>query len=292
LAKVSITRLPQFYYNSQMGLNELFRTFQFEPNNNQAACAAVAVEMCFKNKVLLEVGPGLGKSRMIGAMMYMVGVRNRHKQEEAKKPRKKRASRTPQIARFKVVFSDSKLLLDEQPKLEQLKSQFPFFEIELVSVDSNRIDACRADDDQLLIIDEADFALLDEKAPFDAKYCVGLTATAVLAEEVQCRDYLLKTLGFQYVDSCIESPLKDFSDPLRHLTPIASVEAFLETNPDAAKLIYIDEASYLEENALKTRAVTKDCDDLEKLRSLTVEDVMVATEDRLMRGYDYRSKAP
>ena len=61
------------YKLKQKGYTEVFEAINFSPNNNQYAVAAVAAENIIDRKrIMLQVGPGLGKSRIWAMLVFML----------------------------------------------------------------------------------------------------------------------------------------------------------------------------------------------------------------------------
>ena len=61
------------YKLKQKGYTEAFEAINFGPNNNQYAVAAVAAENIIDRKrIMLQVGPGLGKSRIWAMLVCML----------------------------------------------------------------------------------------------------------------------------------------------------------------------------------------------------------------------------
>ena len=145
--------------------------------------------------------------------------------------------------------------------------------------------------DTLLIIDEADYCLLDEDSSFrdlDRKAFRAIIAvSASLPEDDDYEQYVLRERGFKVFDSKIPGKLGKTEITGKNL------DAFLQDrSQDRAKLIFTNEAKKIGIAAKvpKGMRVSMDCDVLEKIRHLTGNDVIIVTSEVRMRGYDYRCK--
>lgn len=178
-----LTRQQLGYYRaSQKATAEVFRAIDFEPNNNQYAVAAVAAANIARHRrLLLQVGPGLGKSRIWAVLVYML---------------------KGDFRRFRVLFTSDDLREREAPAFETLSS----LGIEVSAESKEDITHIGGAEDELVIIDEADDFLLDSDLAVTAPAIVGLTATALDdLEDDAAADYLLQHLGFAVYDSAIAS---------------------------------------------------------------------------------------
>jgi hypothetical protein len=232
---------------------------------------------------MAQVGPGLGKSRIIAAVIFMVASRSGV--SGVKKP----------ISKFKVVFSDKHLRADEEPNLELLRTYFPHMTITSTSLEEDP-ESCCSREDELLIIDEADYLLLDRQAQISATMCIALTATAVMKEEMFPKRYLLETLKFRLLDSRISSSVGD-TDVEASLSPVERYSQFYDWNKGATLLLFVhDERAIALQAELERRqgmgTVYFNCTDTATLRNLKADDVVLVSRDFLMRGYDYRSSSP
>ena len=159
----------------------------------------------------------------------------------------------------------------------------------------------RVPDNTVLILDEADSILLDQQVVVvlgknNGSYCIGLTATPYDRMLSQERDYLMRDLGFAVHDSGIQAEITDRQEPERARLDLA---AFLDLKDAAgmAKLIYLDEVSGGGDDkdrkvaawvAVNGRTLRRNVADLDVLRCLTSQDVLLVTKPALMRGFDYR----
>ena len=94
----------------------------------------------------------------------------------------------------------------------------------------------------------------------------------------------MKTFGFEPFDSKMDGYI-DVTD----VTP-CNTEDFYAMYPSYAKLIYIhdDDLEHFLDDFGAYPTIEKNCEDLEKLRSLTKDSVVIVTKQELMRGVDYR----
>ena len=89
------------YKQLQKGQSEAFEAINFEPNNNQYAVAAAAAANINRKRIMLQVGPGLGKSRIWTMLVSL--LRDNFKQ-------------------FRVYFTDENLQEREDKALRSLES--------------------------------------------------------------------------------------------------------------------------------------------------------------------------
>ena len=138
----------------------------------------------------------------------------------------------------------------------------------------------------LLKIDEADNILLDNAMFLSHEKIVALSATAFTDEFINERQYV-ESLKFLCLNSSIEG---DITDPL-NATEEMSLEKFLRSNANYAKMIYNSDSDFDSTSELGATFM-KDCDDLPRLKELTKNDVLLITKANLTRGVDYRVKEP
>ena len=136
------------------------------------------------------------------------------------------------------------------------------------------------DRESFLLIDEADFILIDGLQQVENPKCVGLTATA-FGEQYAVERLHLERQGFRLLDS----KMRGFIDP-----NIATIAQFFAESAGYAKLVFATE------DALTTFEKTqqpseRDCEDLAHLKCLAAQDVLLVTKPELMRGVDYRVQA-
>ena len=143
----------------------------------------------------------------------------------------------------------------------------------------------------MLIIDEADYCLLDKESSFkdlDRKAFRAIIAvSASLPEDDNYEQYVLKDRGFKVYDSKIHGKLGQ-----TEITGL-NLDAFLQDmKQNRAKLIFTseDRVNDIIQMIPDGMTVTIDCDELEKIRHLTGNDVIIQTSEVRMRGYDYRCK--
>ena len=145
----------------------------------------------------------------------------------------------------------------------------------------------------MLIIDEADYCLLDEKEESSFKHLdrkafrAVIAVSASLPEDNNYEQFVLNDRGFKVFDSKIPGKLGK-----TEITGM-NLDTFLQDrNQNRAKLIFTseDRLSAIKQKVPDGMTVTKDCDELEKIRHLTGNDVIIVTSEVRMRGYDYRCK--
>ena len=139
------------------------------------------------------------------------------------------------------------------------------------------------DSDRFLLIDEADFILLDGAQKVLNKRVVGLSATAFTGGFVQEREHLEKQKF-----AVLESNMKGYIHPDVHVKK-AHIKEFCTKSAGFAKLVFakgkaVERFNY---NTTITRSRI-DCRDLAVLKQLTHKDLFIITDPELMRGVDYR----
>ena len=132
-----------------------------------------------------------------------------------------------------------------------------------------------------LLIDEADFILLDGCQTVVNKNVVGLSATAFNDSLAYERDFI-ESQGFV----CRDSHLKGYIDP--NATKSATLQEFCAKSAGFAKLIFAQGDACTALNCCPEHISATDCYDLKRLQNLTSKDVLVVTDAALMRGVDYR----
>ena len=141
----------------------------------------------------------------------------------------------------------------------------------------------------LLIIDEADYCLLDEdnvKLPLAKNYKAIICFSASLPyNDSYDRHTLATELGLYVEDTHIPGAV----NPKEVIE--TTFKDFLQMNPLRAKLVFTTEEgkSGIEE-LTKDKGLTPLCntEELEKIQKLTSKDALIVTKEILMRGVDYR----
>ena len=162
---IGLTLTPvdhQKYGKHQSDCNIKAEEAEFMPNNNQFGCAVFIAEhlkaTAKENKILFTMPPGEGKSRITVALLYLMMKKN--------------------VTYFTLLFSHEAIMKADQDKLERLETQWGLdIRYEVYAADKE----ISARTNEMLIIDEADYLLLDKQLQPDKKfkYIVGLTATAL-----------------------------------------------------------------------------------------------------------------
>lgn len=214
--------------------------------------------------------PGTGKSRVIAAIIYLLGST---------------------FEKFRVLFSHPELKRLEMEKLQKV-ADVNGVEIEgLIGTDK---DAGVVDGETLLIIDEADSLLVDSLIFLDAANCVALTATALPLKLNIEITYLLKTLGFTFYSSGIQSELELVED-----LPDMDIWDFLR-DLSRPKLIFGGSELLEEIEEIKLQVdfgnTSRDCFDVlrntvshEVIRDMKPGQVFFVDKPDLMRGFDYNT---
>ena len=144
---------------------------------------------------------------------------------------------------------------------------------------------------KLVIVDEVDSALIDRGVSVvGAKgLFLGLTATGLSHSSQPEMDYLSETLNIVNISAGINSKIE--KSVIRD-TPL---QDFFEQCTGMAKLVYVGLKSSIYHTRVKELCARHkltcrtDVSLIADLRAITANDVLVVTEERLMRGFDYRS---
>ena len=88
----------------QKSISEVFKKLDFQPNNNQYAVAAVTASYIKKTtkRIIIVVGPGLGKSRVWATLVHML--------------------KGSEFRKIRVLFTSKLLMEREMFALENLKT--------------------------------------------------------------------------------------------------------------------------------------------------------------------------
>ena len=155
---------------NDLGATEFLQEAAMDLNCNQKALCAYVFQRfrSIKQKgghtrLFLEVPTGCGKGYVIAGIVSGFSMMN-----------------VCPFQKIKVVFS-SKVHLDHE------KGRYQLFEKFMASSKKVEIELCDSTEESVLnepattlvIVDEADRVLIDQKRPLVASYCVGLTATGV-----------------------------------------------------------------------------------------------------------------
>ena len=242
--------------------------FNFQPNNNQFACAAyIHNTLRVRERVLLTMPPGKGKSRIILSLLLVYQSHPNQKYWD----------------RFVIVFTHQELLNADRDMYEQMAQTWGIeikllvFNVEILQNEINSQD--------FVIYDEADFVFLDKLFdPPECKFLVGLTATPSLKQyEIDLYDAHKMAVVHSGVRANIE--INDVEK--------TTINAFIASSQNATMMFFLDE-DRIEEIQQKCRGrsefLTNEAKRT-KLRALSENTVVFVTDELLMRGLDYRSQA-
>ena len=129
----------------------------------------------------------------------------------------------------------------------------------------------------MLLIDEADYILLNHALLIDHEHVVALSATSFTKDYVDETKFIT-SLNFK----CIDSKISGAINSKTATTDCSDVEQFLQHSRNFAKIIYNTNPDFTFECTMK------DCRDLSRLKALTSSDILLITEAELARGIDYR----
>ena len=171
----------------------------------------------------------MGKSRIAATVIYLL------------KSQKK-------FATVRYYFTHPALENLEKRVLDVLKAYLSGIEISTHCVDPNTC-MIEANDQTLVILDEADAILVDQLVDVKAKFVVGLTATALTGNDNDnWEDYYVKPpLRVEVIDSNIATVLNSNSC----YEDVDTVESYLKLSSEQAKLIYGDEKVKAELDRMK-----------------------------------------
>ena len=203
----------------------------------------------------------------------------------------KRALRDKKV---KVVFHNETVLKQDEHIFNKLKEILQDEQITIETVVGLNAGAAEADAQTLLILDEADYHLLDNSQSFNVKQLkdanfygiIGFSSTipARLTKQID----VLKGLGFKVIETnhCT-------AQVCRGTDAIATLKEFLEKEPERSKLIhcnqdYVAQVEACNDTLINKRKILLNEDDPQLLRRLTREDLVIVTRIDLMRGVDYR----
>ena len=148
------------YLKLQSECNARARDADVSPNNNQFACAVYIAETLKPNtkekKIMLTMPPGEGKSRITVALLYLMLKKH--------------------VTSFTLLFSHEAIMRADQISLCRLQTHWGMdIRYEVYEKDKEIL----ARKNEVLIMDEADYLVLDMSYKPDSKfkYVVGLTAT-------------------------------------------------------------------------------------------------------------------
>ena len=251
-------------------------TLDFPLNNNQlgvSLCAAYRLENR-QHRQIYSVPAGQGKSRVIVGLITTL----------CSTPR-------PKFTKFRVVYNHQELMDADRDKIEficegvnaTVKFQLP---------SEGRIES--ESGDELIIIDEIDYVLLDRKVVFDKSHnakckIIGLTATAGDEMLPLERSYIEKVMEFAIHDSGIKPSAADRIKP----SYCEFAQFFDEEYDTMGRLIYCDSDDFerIENETAPPRfakRIHRNVQDLKLLTKIEPGDVFLISRQSLMRGFDYR----
>lgn len=231
-------------------------------NNNQfaAAIAAVRDDSC---RQFLSVPSGMGKSRIIAAVIVLQNL-------------------CRSITCFTVVFTTKLLKQASQAYYEKIAAVLGLT-LKLMVYDPNfSLDGIVLPG-HYAIVDEADAILLDHAETLTNPRVLALSATP-FSNHVAEREHIENVLGFTVIDSKMEGSISFESE--KTATARASVERFFAASKGYAKIIYNTGASHPE---IMRRATHTNPTDLAFLKQLTPDHVILLTDPTLARGIDFRA---
>ena len=249
---------------------------EFPLNNNQlgvSLCAAYRLENR-QHRQIYSVPAGQGKSRIIVGLIATL----------CSTPR-------PKFTKFRVVYNHQELMDADRDKIKNIckgvnatvKFQLPG-EGHIVSESG----------DELIIIDEIDYVLLDCKFVLDKHHnanckIIGLTATAGDEMLPLERNYIETLMKFAIHDSGIKPSAADRVKP----TYCELAEFFGEEYDTMGRLIYCDSDDFemIENETAPPRfanRIHRNVQDLKLLTKIEPGDVFLISLQSLMRGFDYR----
>ena len=197
-------------------LNEILEATDFSLNNTQKAVALACFELLRgkRARVIVEMPPSSGKSRVIAAIVSMAAMLGK-------------------FARIKLVFSSQFLLDYEWAEYDRLSRVYNLGQlIEIVCLKKG--ETLSADADSVIIIDEADAVLLDQEVVLAAPFVIGLTGTGLSDKDTSGQDvYLFKGLGCKYLKTGLQSDIKT------ELVSKTQFEGFTEETKGMARLMYL-----------------------------------------------------
>jgi len=242
-------------------------------NNNQRGTAAAMLGKMFKGqnkpkRIVAAVPTGKGKSRIIAALVSGMCL-------------------TGCARKIVVVFPSEILMKTDQEVLTKIAKLSQVKDAEL---------ECRVglkdlkyDKHTFYIVDECDYELFEQQQMEAARHAqvkgwIGLTASS-WATGMEHLELLEK--GFHTVDPKISNTVNE------HGVEECELVEFFQKHPGRAKLIFAkEEAADVYKELAKEHDLTyiENCQDLEIIRNLTGKDMLVVTEEILMRGVDYRAQ--
>ena len=151
-----------------------------QPNNAQYGCAVAALYKREHSRSIISVPTGKGKSRIIAAVVNLAVL-----QQMADK--------------FTVVYS-SELLKSVDQRNYELLATLLRVEIQQVVFDKEQGLENQVEQDRFLLIDEADFILIDNVQTVHNQRVVGLSATAFTGEFAQ-ESLHLRSQRFKVLES-------------------------------------------------------------------------------------------
>lgn len=241
-------------------IQQIFSQVDYAINNNQFAAAVAALCSPKSKRQFLTVPSGMGKSRIIAAVLALKNMMEG-------------------TQHFTIVFTTS-LLRSVDQKVYSILQRLLDIQLDLVVFDSRVLLQSQIRRGDYVIIDEADQVLLDYQEDLSHPYVLALSATPFAEQKVDEQDYL-ERLNFALIDSKIGGAIDWRND-----TEVASVQKFFKQSAGFARLIY-DTDDRLE--SPPTAVTLTDCKDLERLKMLTSQDVVLITDATLARGVDYRA---
>ena len=254
-----------------------------EPNNSQQAVALSVAKLVtqrittktISNRTMIQMPAGMGKSLVIGLLTGLLEtafttVTLLYSDKDL------RDFEVDMVAGLKTLLSDKELNVIAKEELTETNDRgHPVLEVPHGS---------------LVIVDEADSLFLDSYCQISGDGAVvGLTATSADAMHSYEQTHMLATMAFQFIQSGMEAAAVE-----ENVMEVASFDEFFATSPGVAHIVYCSEAAVeqVEEAARKHVAeaiIRRNGCTRKDLHGNTERNVVVVTEERLMRGFDYRA---
>ena len=276
--------LPKLIYEPDKKVMQAFNivmpllaAFGYRPNNNQQAAVRYiqyALAKYSKKRVFMEVASGLGKSYIIiltVAVLLQLG----------------------QINSVMIVYSEPEIRDQEEKNVDMLKTILNGDARVTTRVHQTFSDFNFTFQKQLTIIDEADRLLFGDdrdevpKLTGDSPIlCLSATGLAHASEDE--KNHLSKICKM----TCISTQWADIELESHEIQEVHSFRDFLNRTQKQGKIVYANDDQLEElkaEAQQKVLTVFVNNEDVDQLRRLAPNQCCFVSQDRLMRGFDYRS---
>ena len=196
--------------------------------------------------------------------------------------------------KFLIVFSDPRLMREDEKTIQMVANTCNV--TVRVKCWDDKMRYLIIEPDEIVIIDEADSVLLDKHCRFDhvnglkslnETIIIGLTATGKADLLPLEEKHIEKFLRFSFLDSHIGAQVDIDEVAYSTLSAVVNDKSNLQ-----AKLLFLAKDQLNELRVLLDGEVFRqDCSDREALKNIKAGEVLVITDPRLLRGFDYRSEA-